>query len=77
MVTVQVLWKNSGAPAKKQHVACCFGRRWGDNKTTDVSTNDSGEAYFDVTPTSGEVYVNGLNMYKGIISGKIIVYLEN
>jgi hypothetical protein len=76
MITVQVLWKDSGQPAPRQKVACCFGRRWGDNKTTDVSTNEQGLAYFQVEPTSGEVYVNGTTMYKGMINGSIIVYLD-
>jgi hypothetical protein len=77
MVTVQVVWKKSGTPAPSQKVSCCFGRRWSDNKTSEVITNEQGKAYFEVGQKSGEVYVNGLTMYKGIIAGNIIVYLDN
>jgi hypothetical protein len=77
MVSIQVLWKDSGTPAAKQKVACCFGRRWGDNKTSDVTTNEHGIAYFQIEPTNGEVYVNGTTIFKGVINGNIVVYLDN
>lgn len=74
MVTVKVVWRDSGKPAKGSRVAIGF-----DGFTRGVTnseyTDSNGEAHFDAEPGTGEVYVDGSTKYRGRISGRVVVYI--
>jgi len=71
MVTVKVVWQDTGKPAKDQKVSIGF-----DGWTRGVKFTDSnGEAHFGADPGSGKVYVNGSTEYSGHISGRVVVYI--
>ncbi len=71
MVTVKVIRKSSGDPAKGKKVALgvsngITGGEW---------TDSSGEAHFDVRSGHGKVYVDGSKKHEGHLSGRIVVYI--
>ncbi len=74
MVTVKVVWEDTGQPAEGQRVAIGFdGLLRG--VAGDEYTNSMGEAHFDNDPGSGEVYIDGSTRYRGMIQGRIVVYI--
>lgn len=74
MVTVQVVYKSSGKPAKGQKVTLSFdGLLRGMSKPS--YSNSRGMVNFDLTPGSGKIYVNGNSAYKGRIEGTTVVYI--
>jgi hypothetical protein len=74
MVTIKVLWRDTGKPAKGSRVAIGFdGFTRG---VTDSEYSDSdGEAHFDAESDSGEVYVDGDTKHRGRIAGRVVVYI--
>jgi hypothetical protein len=74
MVTVKVCYASNGKPAKSKRVSLGFS-----GLTRGVSgpefTDFSGETHFDANPGSGEVYVDGKSVYKGRLSGRVVVYI--
>ncbi len=74
MVTVKVLWRDTGKPAKGSRVAIGF-----DGFTRGVTgteyTDSDGDAHFDAEPGTGEVYVDGNTKYRGHIAGRVVVYI--
>jgi hypothetical protein len=74
MITIKVVHKDSGKPAKGYKVSVGFDgffRGVTDSKYTD----DQGEVHFDNDPGDGEVYVSGNTVYKGRIVGRTVVYI--
>ncbi len=74
MVTVKVVWKRSGEPARNQKVAVGFDG-WDRGVTRGEYTDRSGEAHFDVKPGRGCVFVSGDSKYEGYVEGRIVVYI--
>jgi hypothetical protein len=70
MVTVKVIRKSSGDPAKGKKVALGMPN----GVTSGEWTDSNGEAHFNVSPNHGKVFVNGSTEYKGYLSGRIVVY---
>lgn len=75
MVTIKVIHESSGKPAEGKKVALYVSRFMASGVTDGEWTDSRGEAYFDVDPCEGEVYVNGATKYKGRLSGRIVVYV--
>jgi len=75
MVTVKVVWKNSGKPAKDQKVALAIDTFFSGGVTGGMWTDSNGEAHFDVKPNPGKVFVNGHTQYQGHLSGRLVVYI--
>ena len=75
MVTVKVVWKSSGKPAKDQKVALGIDTFFSGGVTSGEWTNSDGEAHFNVDSNPGRVFVNGSTKYKGHLSGRIVVYI--
>jgi hypothetical protein len=74
IVTVKVVLENSGKPVKGSKVSIALSGIVG--KVTNYEyTDDDGEAYFDIDPSDGEIYVDGSLRYKGRVSGRIVVYI--
>jgi len=74
MVTVRVFYADSGKPAERVKVALSFsGILRG--VTGDEFTDRNGEAFFDVKPGSGKVFVKGKKAFEGALSGRIVVYI--
>ncbi len=74
MVTVKVIYRNNGKPAKDEKVALGFDS-WARGVTQDVWSDEAGEAHFDADPGDGDIFVNGSTVYKGDIRGRVIVYI--
>jgi hypothetical protein len=74
MVTIQLITKSSGKPAKNEKVSLGFDGFYG-GVTRKEWTNDQGEVHFDKDPGNGEVYHNGSTVYKGRIEGRVVVYI--
>ncbi len=74
MVTVKVVWENTGKPVKDSRVAIYLSGFSG-GVTNEEYTNDNGEAHFDVDPGQGEIYVDGSTKFKGRISGRTVIYI--
>jgi len=74
MVTVKVVWRDTGKPAEGKKVSVSF-----DGITRGVSrdefTNHNGEAHFDVQPGHGKIFVGGSVVREGRIEGQTVVYL--
>lgn len=71
MVTVKVVRRSSGEPAKGKKVS--LGMSTG--VTSGEWTDSSGDAHFDVTPNHGKVFVDGSKEHEGHLSGRIVVYI--
>ena len=71
MVTVKVIRKSSGEPAKGKKVALGMPN----GVTSGEWTDSRGEAHFNVKPNHGKVYVDGSKREEGHLSGKIVVYI--
>ncbi|MBV6506936.1 MAG: hypothetical protein ILNGONEN_02524 [Syntrophorhabdaceae bacterium] len=74
MVTVKVIWQDTGKPAKDQRVSIGFDG-WTRGVTGDEYTDSNGETHFDVDPGSGKIYVSGSPAYSGHISGRVVIYI--
>jgi len=74
MVTVKVLWQDTGKPAKGSRVGLGFDGFFAGGSGPEY-TDDNGEAHFDVDPGTGEVYVDGDTKYRGRIAGRVVVYI--
>ena len=75
MITVRVVWRSSGKPAKDQKVALGIDTVFSGGVTSGKWTNYDGEAHFDVRSNPGKVFVNGSTKYEGHLSGRIVVYI--
>lgn len=75
MVTVKVVWKSSGKPAKDQKVALGIDTIFSGGITKSQWTGSDGEAHFDVSPNPGKIFVNGSTKYQGHLSGRMMVYI--
>ena len=75
MVTVKVVWRSSGKPAKDQKVALEIKSWLAGGVTSGQWTDYDGEAHFDVSPNDGRVFVNGNTKYSGYLSGRVVVYI--
>jgi hypothetical protein len=71
MVTIKVIDESSGKPVKNKKVALGMPN----GVTHGEWTNSEGEAYFDVKPNHGKVFVAGSKEYEGHLSGRVIVYI--
>ncbi len=75
MVTVQVIYRNSGKPIKGKKVALGIDGLFSGGVTHGKWTDYNGEAHFDVKPNQGKVYVEGAKRYEGYLSGRVVVYV--
>ena len=75
MVTIKVVSKSSGKPLKDMKVGIYKTGGFFGGGFTEVRTDSSGEAHFDIEPCKGEVSVNGSKVYEGDISGRVVVYV--
>lgn len=75
MLTVKVVYKNSGKDAEGKKVALYVSRFMASGVTRGEWTDSRGEAHFDVDSCEGEIYVDGSTKYKGRISGRHVVYI--
>lgn len=75
MVTVKVVRKSSGDPAKGKKVALSISAVLSGGVTRGEWTDSNGEAHFDVKPNHGKVFVDGSTKYEGHLSGRIVVYI--
>lgn len=75
MVTVKVIYKDDGEPAKDQKVAVGIDGFWSGGTSSDEWTDAEGEAHFDITPGEGKVWVGRDIAFKGNIAGRVIVYI--
>ncbi|HMV51221.1 MAG TPA: hypothetical protein PLD20_14210 [Blastocatellia bacterium] len=73
MITIKVVYRSSGKPAKGERVAIGFSS-WLRGVTSTEYTDENGEAHFDADPGEGEVYVNGSTEHKGNLRGRVVVY---
>lgn len=75
MVTIKVCSQSSGNEIKGARVALHFGGNWTGTKTDTEYTDSNGEAHFDVSSGTGDVFVNGNCAHSGNLSGRVIVYV--
>lgn len=75
MVTVKVVYKNSGKDAEGKKVALYVSRFMASGVTDSEWTDFCGEAHFDVESCDGKVYVGGSTKYEGRLSGRVVVYI--
>jgi hypothetical protein len=73
MITVRVVWKNSGKPVEGKKVALGISALLSGGVTHGKWTDSHGEAHFDVKPNDGKVFVSGSTEYEGYLSGLITV----
>ncbi len=73
MFTVKVIYSSSGKPRIGARVAASFDGFRG--VTKDEYTDSNGEAHFDNNPGGGKVYVDGSEVYRGKIEGRIVLYV--
>jgi len=71
MVTVRVIRKSSGDPAKGKKVALGMPN----GVTSGEWTDSNGDAHFSVNPNHGKVFVSGSKVHEGHLSGRIVVYI--
>lgn len=71
MITVKVIRKSSGEPAKGKKVALGMPN----GVTSGEWTDSNGEAHFDVKPNHGKVFVDGSKKKEEHLSGRIVVYI--
>ena len=71
MITVKVIRKSSGEPAKGKKV----GLGMPNGVTSGEWTDSNGEVHFDVKPNHGKVFVDGSKKHEGHLSGRIVVYI--
>ena len=78
MITVTVVYKSSGKPAKGHRVGV---RAWGLlgghalNPSGSEYTDSEGEVHFRGDSGEYEVYIDGSVKHKGRISGRVVVYI--
>lgn len=75
MVTVKVVNQSSGNSAQGKKVSLYVKELFSGGVTEPQYTNSNGEAHFDISPTNGEVYVDGTTKYKGRLEGRMVVYI--
>ena len=75
MVTIKVVDKNSGKPAKDKKVTLVLDGLFTGGVTNGEWTDSEGEAHFDIDPRSGEVHIGGRAVHKGHLSGRVVVYI--
>jgi len=74
MVTIRVLFADSGKPAERVKVSLGFsGLLRG--VTGDEFTDKNGDTHFDVKSGSGKVFVKGKKVHEGNLSGRVVVYI--
>ncbi len=74
MISVKVIYKSSGKPAKGQKVSVGFsGMLRGFSETS--YTDSEGEVHINNYPGEGVIYVNGSSCFKGYISGMKVIYI--
>lgn len=77
MITVKVASESTGKAVKGVGVSIGFSGLLSGGVTSRVYTDSSGEAHFNVDPGEGTVYVEGNDVKKGYLSGKVVVYVYN
>jgi hypothetical protein len=76
LVTVKVVYEDSGKPAENKKVALYLSRFLASGVTDTVRTDSRGEAHFEeIEPCDGEIYVDGSTEFKGRLSGRMVVYI--
>jgi hypothetical protein len=76
MVTVQVFSESTGKPEKDKRVAIGKNGLLSTGVTKTQYTDSNGEAHFDTDPTNdGEIFVDGREVHRGRVSGKMTVYV--
>lgn len=75
MVTVKVVYKDDGKPAKDKKVAVSIDGLFTGGFSSDEWTDAEGEAHFDITPGEGKVWVGREVAFKGNIAGRVYVYI--
>jgi hypothetical protein len=78
MVTVKVVRKDSGKPARDRKVSLYLQGSFlgmGGGVTKNVYTDSEGEAHFEVESSSGEIYVDGVTRHQGRLAGRVVVYV--
>jgi hypothetical protein len=74
MITVKVCAESNGRPVKNTKVALGFDGLFR-GVAGDEWTDSNGEAHFDCETGKGKVFVGGQTVYRGQLSGRIIVYV--
>jgi hypothetical protein len=74
MITIKVVWESTGKPVKDSRVVVWLSGFSG-GVSNEEYTDDNGEAHFDIAPAHGEIYVDGSTKYKGLISGRKVIYI--
>ena len=74
MFTVKVLDRRDGQPLEYKTVAVHYSGFLG-GITRDIKTDSRGEAHFDYRNGEGKIYVGSEVVYRGEISGRIVVYV--
>ncbi|WP_017294361.1 hypothetical protein [Geminocystis herdmanii] len=76
MISVKVVSKSTGKPVSGKRVQLGFEGNWlPGGMSSDERTNSEGEAHFDNDPGKGIVYVDGSNVHKGDLRGRVVVYI--
>lgn len=75
MVSIKVVWRDSGKPAKDQKVAIGINSFLSGGVTKGQYTNSDGEAHFDIDPCEGQVFINGSTKHEGTIKGRVVIYI--
>jgi hypothetical protein len=74
MFTIRTISKSNGKPVQSAGVRVCFDGLFS-GMTSNCYTDSNGDANFNNDPGTGIVYVNGTEVYRGQISGRINVYI--
>lgn len=75
MFTIKIIYSSSGKPYKGARVAASFDGFFSGGITNDERTDSNGEAHFDSNPGSGKIYVDGREVFRGRIEGRMVVYV--
>lgn len=75
MVTIKLVYKESGKPAKGVKVAIGVDSFWSGGVTKSEYTDSDGEAHFEIDPCNGKVFVKGDTKHKGRIAGRVVIYI--
>ena len=74
MFTIKVVEQSSGRPCPGKKVQVFFDGFFRGH-TSSQYTDNEGEAHFDYDNGDGQVFVGNQAVYKGYISGRVIVYI--
>jgi hypothetical protein len=74
MISVKICYQETGRPVEGAKVCLGFDGFCGGMSRNEY-TNSSGDAHFDHDSGVGTVYVNGTDVQRGQLSGRIVVYI--